>query len=138
MDGDYVALYINLAKKQGATDSDIKLAIAKVNEHNQITNDVATLQPFVTYDENGFNFDEEAAREANISEDLIATTVNDFESMNTVEPFASCKGKSAFEKQSYGFYTFFDSCETAKIINYIQIGAAIATLALAALLHLLD
>ncbi len=33
-DGDYIAIDINLAKKQGATDFNIKLAISKVNEHN--------------------------------------------------------------------------------------------------------
>ncbi len=131
MDGDYIVLDTNLAIKQGATDSDIKLAISKVNEHNQLTKDISDLQPFVTEDENGFNFDEESAREANVSEDLINTVVKDFELINSIEPLADCKGQSKFEYNSDGFYTYFDSCETAKIITYIQIGAAIATLALA-------
>ena len=129
--GEFIAIDTTLATKQGATKSEIKLAKSKVNEHNQITEDTLALQPFVTNDENGFYLDEESARTANVSEDLIEATVSDFELMNSIQPLATCNGKSKYEKTSNGFYTYFDSCETAKIINYIQIGAAIATLALA-------
>ncbi|WP_230199415.1 hypothetical protein [Bacillus ndiopicus] len=131
LEGDYIALDTNLAIKQGATKTDINLAKSKIDGHNQITEDISTLQPYVVFDENGLNFDEESARKANVSEDLIVTTVKDFELMNSVGILADCKGKSNFEKTADGFYTYFDSCETATIITYIQIGAAIASLGLA-------
>lgn len=51
--------------------------------------------------------------------------------MNSVQPLASCNGQSKYQSTSDGFYTYFDSCETATIITYIQIGAAIATLGIA-------
>jgi hypothetical protein len=131
LNGDYIAIDTTLATKQGATNSEIKQAKSKVKEHNQITEDTLALQPFVTNDEKGFYLDEESARTANVSEDLIEATIKDFELMNSIEPLATCNGRSSFTKTSDGFYSYFDSCETAKIINYIQIGAAIATLALA-------
>ncbi|MGC7927705.1 MULTISPECIES: hypothetical protein [Lysinibacillus] len=127
-DGDYIAIDTNLAKKQGATDFDIKLAILKVNEHNQIIKDTLAIQPFVIYDENSFYFDVESARKENVSEDLIESTSKDIELMNSVQPLAACNGKSKYEKTSVGFYTYFNSCQASTIITYIQIGAGIATL----------
>ncbi len=117
-DGDYIAIDINLAKKQGATDSDIKLAISKVNEHNQIIKDTLAIQPFIIYDENSFYFDEESARKENVSEDLIESTSKDIELMNSVQPLAACNGKSKYEKTSVGFYTYFNSCQASTILIF--------------------
>lgn len=46
--------------------------------------------------------------------------------MNSVDTLTSCEDKNNFEQTSFRFYTYYGSCETVKIINYIQIGAATA------------
>ena len=56
------------------------------------------IQPFVTYDENGFYFDEESARKENVSEDLIESTTKDFELMNSVQPLVHVTVKVSMKR----------------------------------------
>lgn len=92
IDGDYIKLDTKLAIKQGVTDSEIEIAVSKVNNYNKLTDEILAIQPFIKADEKSIHFDEKAAKNANVSDKLITSTKEDAELMNSVGTLASCEG----------------------------------------------
>lgn len=135
VDGDFLVLDQQKASDNGISSDKIKEAKEKIKEYNKITKDTLAITPFFTFVGNQILFDDKAAEKNGVSMELINATKYDVEKINgaanSIVTLASCEGKNKFEDRWYGYDTYFDSCNTTKLIGYLTIGAGVTTIAAA-------
>ncbi|PLR91936.1 hypothetical protein [Bacillus sp. T33-2] len=131
------------AKQKGISTERINDAKNKIKEYNKITKNALAIQPFMEFDGASIQFNDKAAEKNGVSKQLIESTKSDVSKINSyVEKekhntddglvhIAACSGASKFVDTWNGYDTYFDSCETTKIIGYLTIGAGVATIAAA-------
>lgn len=134
LDGDYVKFKEREAIKSNISNEMIQDAKEKVEEFNKIIADSIAIKPFISFVGNELQFDAVGAEKNGVSEELINATKEDVEkisksiSSDDKYSIAACSGKNAYVDHWYGYDTYFDSCNTNKIIGLLTVGAGIATI----------
>lgn len=135
VDGEFLVLNQQKAIDNGISSDKINEAKEKIKEYNKIIEDTLAITPYFTFVGNQILFDDLAAEKNGVSKELINATKYDVEKINgeanSIATFASCEGTNKYEDRWYGYDTYFDSCNTTKLIGYLTIGAAITTIAAA-------
>lgn len=135
VDGEFLVLNQQKAIDNGISSDKINEAKEKIKEYNKIIEDTLAITPYFTFVGNQILFDDLAAEKNGVSTELINATKYDVEKINgeanSIATFASCEGTNKYEDRWYGYDTYFDSCNTTKLIGYLTIGAAITTIAAA-------
>ncbi|MEY2372181.1 hypothetical protein [Lysinibacillus capsici] len=135
VDGEFLVLNQQKAIDNGISSDKINEAKEKIKEYNKIIEDTLAITPYFTFVGNQILFDDLAAEKNGVSTELINATKYDVEKINgeanSIASFASCEGTNKYEDRWYGYDTYFDSCNTTKLIGYLTIGAAITTIAAA-------
>lgn len=147
VDGEFLVLNEQKAIDNGISSEKINEAKDKIKEYNKIIKDTLAITPYFTFDGNEILFDDIAAEKNGVSMELINTTKSDVEKINDttnsinalpsygtakgINTLASCEGKNKYEDRWYGYDTYFDSCNTTKLIGYLTVGTALTTVAAA-------
>ncbi|MED0677686.1 hypothetical protein ABEV55_18850 [Aneurinibacillus thermoaerophilus] len=107
----------------------------------KIEEEMNAISPFVKETEEGLYFDEKAAREEGLSEELIKDTVRSFEIINEQSKLvhqkmnkdsmaiqSNCQGKNSIEDTWYGYIVYLDSCNATLLSNYLWGGVSASAL----------
>ena len=141
VDGEFLVLNQQKAIDNGISSDKIKEAKEKIKEYNKITKDVLEISPLLSFVGNQIQFDEIEAEKKGVSKELIKSTKSDIEKINkeatkdisanvtSTYAAASCGGTNKYEDRFYGYDTYFDSCNTTRIIGLLTIAAGIVTIA---------
>ncbi|MGE7839625.1 hypothetical protein ACQKNX_02420 [Lysinibacillus sp. NPDC093712] len=133
LDGDFVVLDQQKAIDNGISSDKINEAKEKIKEYNKIIKDTLDITPYFTFEGDQILFDDIAAEKNGVSMELINTTKSDVDKVNglanTLDTRASCEGTNKYEDRWYGYDTYFDSCNTTKIIGLLTVGAGLTTIA---------